>query len=151
MASERGAQHEHGDCGARSFAEPHTEIEQRLKAKLLKQHAVTSLGGFVAGKGMIERVRAKLGQGRNGGGADKAIEQNGNASVPRGERSAENGGKLATAERSCEAQRIAEDGAVSGERPVNHIALALQALLVEACAVTGEAGAAAAEQRRGNG
>ena len=37
MAGERRAQHEHGDCGARSFAEPHAEIEQRLQAELLQQ------------------------------------------------------------------------------------------------------------------
>ena len=36
--------------------------------------------------------------------------------MPRGERRAENGGKLAPAERRGDAQRIVEDRAVPGER-----------------------------------
>ena len=34
---------------ARAFAEPHAEIEQRLKAELLQQQAVTGFGRDMAG------------------------------------------------------------------------------------------------------
>ena len=68
--------------------------------------------------------------------------------MARGERRAEDGGKLAAAERRRHAQRVAEDRIVPGERLVDRLALAREARIVEAGAVTGEARAAAAEQRR---
>ena len=60
VAGERGAQHEHGDGGARSFAEPHAEIEQRRKAELFEQEAVARFGRSMTGQRMVERIGAKL-------------------------------------------------------------------------------------------
>ncbi len=59
--------------------------------------------------------------------------------MPRGKAGAEKGGKLAPAERRRDAQRIAEDRVVPGERTVDRLALAREAGIVEAGAVTGEA------------
>ena len=142
---------QHGDRRAGAFAEPHAEIEQRMQAKLLKQKPMSRLGRQVTGERMVERAGAKLGPWRHGGGADEAVEQRRDAPMPRGERGAEDGGKLASAERGRDAQRIAEDRAVSGERRVDRLALALEAAFVDAGAVAGEACAAAAEQRRRDG
>ena len=107
VAGECGAQHQHGDRGARAFAEPHAEIEQRGKAELFEQEpwpASADLGP----PALVERIDAKLGQGRNGGGAHEAVEQRWDALMPRRERGAEDGGKLASAKSRGDAQRIAE-------------------------------------------
>ncbi len=108
MAGERGAKHEHGDRGARAFAEPHAEIEQRLKAELLQQEAVARLGRQVSGERMVERIGAELCERRHGSGRDEAVDQNRDARAPRGEAGAEDRGKLAAAERGGDAERIVE-------------------------------------------
>lgn len=97
MAGKRGAQDKHSDRCARPFAKAHAEIEQRVEVKLFEKQAVTRFGGLMSRYRMIERIFAELRQGRHGGRADKTIEQNGNAQMPRGKSSAENGGKLAPA------------------------------------------------------
>src|SRR3990170_1968399 len=148
VAGKRGAQHEHGDRAARPFAKPHAEIEQRRKAERFEQKAVARFGRSMARQSMVERTGAKLVQGRHGGGAHEAVEQHGNAPMPRRERGTENGGKLAPAQRGSDAQRIAEDRPMTGERRIDRLLLALEALIVEAGAVTGKARAATAEQRR---
>ena len=71
--------------------------------------------------------------------------------MARGKRGAEERGKLASAERGSDTQRIVEDRAMPGERAVDRVALALQPARVDAGAVTGKARAAAAEQGRGDG
>ena len=68
--------------------------------------------------------------------------------APRGERSAENGGKLAAAERGGDVQRIGKHGGVARERAVDGDAFARHAVIVDAGAAAGPARAATAEQRR---
>lgn len=67
MAGERGTKDENGDRSARTFAEPHVEIEQRAKAKLFEQKPVTPLGRAMTCKRMIESASAKFCQGRDCG------------------------------------------------------------------------------------
>ena len=110
-----------------------------MHAKLLEQQPMPGLGRHMAGQGVIERIGAELRQRRHGGGADEAVEQDRNAQMPRGERRAEDGGKLASAQRGGDAQRIAEDRAVPRERRIDRRALALRSPIVDAGAVTGEA------------
>jgi len=93
---------------------------------------------------MVERIGVKIRQGRHGGSADKTVEQNRNAQMPRRKRGAEHGSKLAPAECRGDAQRIAKDREVPGEPRIDHLALALEALIIEAGAMTGKARAAAA-------
>ena len=100
---------------------------KRMQAKLLKQKPMSRLGRHVTGERMVERAGAELGPWRHGGGADEAVEQRRDAPMPRGERGAEDGGKLAAAKRGGDAQRIAEDRLVPGERRVDRLALALEA------------------------
>jgi hypothetical protein len=57
--------------------------------------------------GVIERAGMELRQRRHCGGADEPVQQHRNFAMPRGERRAEDGGELATAERGCDQQRIA--------------------------------------------
>ena len=71
--------------------------------------------------------------------------------MARGERGTEERGKLASAERGGDAQRIVEDRAMPGERAVDRIALAFEPARIDAGAVTGEARTAPAEQSRGDG
>src|SRR3954462_6584110 len=111
---------------------------------------MSRLGRHVAGERMVERAGAELGPWPHGGRADEAVEQRRDAPMPRGERGAEDGGKLASTERCGDAQRIAENAAVSCEARVDRRALALEAALVDAGALPGIACAAAAEQRRGD-
>ena len=59
-----------------------------------------------AGERMGERVGAQLVQRRHSGGADEAVEQHRHALAPRRQRGAENGGKLAAAERRGDRERI---------------------------------------------
>ena len=94
------------DRRAGRFAEPHVEIDERMQAHFLKQHAVTGFGGDVAGLRMRQRVGAQLCQRRHRGGANETIEQNRNAPPPRRQCGAKNGGKLAAAERRGYGQRI---------------------------------------------
>ena len=68
--------------------------------------------------------------------------------MPRRQRGAEDGGKLAAAQRGGDTQRIVENCLVPGEGGVDHRALALEAAFVDAGAVAGKACAAAAEQGR---
>src|SRR6185503_11169785 len=105
------------------------------QAKLLKQKPMSRLGRHMTGKRMVECAGAELGPWRHGARADEAVEQRRDAPMPRGERSAEDGGKLASAERCGDAQRIAEDGAVSCEARVDRRALAGEAALVDAGAL----------------
>jgi hypothetical protein len=65
--------------------------------------------------------------------------------MARREGGTEKGGKLASADRCGNAQGIGKDGAVPGKRAVDHVALSLEAALVNAGAASGEAGAAASE------
>ncbi len=111
VAGERGAQDEHRQGGAGGFAEPHVEIDQRLKPKLIEQHAVPGLGGDVRGERMRQRVGAQLMKRRHRGGADEAVEQDRNVLPPRRQGGAEYGGELAAAERRGNAQWVVSDGA----------------------------------------
>ena len=106
MAGKRRAQHEHGDRGARPFAEPHAEIEQRVEAELLKQEAVAGLCRHVPGKRMVERVGAEFLERGDGSGRDETVDQNRDARAPRGEAGAEDRSKLAPAECRGDAERI---------------------------------------------
>ncbi len=139
------------DCRTGRFAEPHVEIDERMQAHFLKQHAVAGFGGDVAGLRMRQRVGAQLGQRRHRGGANKTIEQNRNAPAPRRQCGAENGGKLAAAECRGYGQRVVQRCDMSRDRPVDRAALARQAVFVDAGAAAGPTRAAAAEQRRGDG
>ena len=78
----------------------------------------------------------------------KAVEQHRDALPPRRQRRAEDGGKLAAAERRGDRQRIVEHGGMAGERAVDDRALAREAFIIDAGAAAGPARAAAAEQRR---
>ena len=68
--------------------------------------------------------------------------------MPRRKGSAEDGGKLASAQRRSDAQRIVENRMVPAERGIDHRLLALKAGLVDAGAVADKACATAAEQSR---
>ena len=107
---------------------------------------MAGFGGDMAGERMSQSVGAKLVERRHSGGRDKAVEQDRNVLPPRRKRRAENGGKLAAAKRCGDAQRIVQDRGVTGERAIDHGALSLQAIMVNAGAAAGPARAAAAEQ-----
>ncbi len=124
-----------------------------MQPEFLEQQRVSRFRRHVAGQCMVERVAAKLGQRRHRGGTHEAIEQGRNAQMPRGQRRAQDGGKLAAAQRRRHTQRIVQNRSVPGQRPVDHLALALEAGIVDAGAIAGEtrAAAAAAEQSRRHG
>ena len=145
VAGKRRAKHENGDSRARALAEAHAKIEQRAKAEFLEQEKVARFGRAMAGKSVVERIGAKLCQGRHGSGANETVEQHRYMQMPRGERRTKNGGKLAPAQRSSDAQRIFEDLAMTGKRLINDLPLSLEAFIVEAGAVTGKARTATAE------
>ena len=130
--AKRRAQDRDRQRRARALAEPHAEIEQRLELELVEQHSVRGLGRHMRGLRMIERVGAELRQRRGRGGADEAVEQHRNAAVARGERGAEDGGKLAAAERRCDQERIAQNAGMPGERLVDCGPLARKTLVVDA-------------------
>src|SRR5262245_39161809 len=150
MAGERSAKHKHCHCGARPFAEPHVEIEQRVKAKLVEQQAMPGLRRPVASARMIERTGAEFCQRRDSGRRNEAVDQRRNAHMPRGEARAEKRGKLAPAKRSSNAQSIAENGGMTGEPLVDDDLLAPKPLFIDPGAVSGKAQPAAAEQSRGD-
>ena len=104
MAGERRAHELDGERGARGFAKPHVEIEQWVQAQRLEQKPMTGFGRDVTRKRVVERIGAQLGERRNRGRADEAVEQHRNAPMlARRERGAEDGGKLASAERGRDA------------------------------------------------
>src|SRR5690349_16482946 len=148
MAGKRGAQEEQRRRGAGAFAEPHVEIEERREPERFEQQAVAGLGGDVAGERVRERVGAQLVERRDRGGADEAIEQNGNVVSSRRQRRAENGGKLAAAERRRDLERVVEQGGVMRQRTVDGRALAREAFVIDTSAAAGPAPATAAEKRR---
>jgi hypothetical protein len=151
VAGERGAQDQRRDGGARGFAEPHAEVEERLEAKLIEQRAVAGFGRNMARHGMRERVGAQPGQGRERGGRDEPVDQHRNARPPRGERRAEERGEFPPAQGGRDPQRIVEQAAVTVECRVDRGTLAREAPIVDAGAAAGPADAAAAEQRRRDG
>ncbi len=119
-----------------------------VEPELFQQHAVTGFGGDMRGLRMRQRVGAQFRQRRHRRGADKAVEQHRNALPPRRERRAENGGKLAAAERRGNGQRIVERRDMARQRGIDHGALARQAVFIDAGAAAGPARTAAAEQSR---
>jgi hypothetical protein len=60
VTGERCSQHQHGDSGAGPFAEPHAEIEQRMKTELIEQDPVARFGRPVTGACMVEGAGAKF-------------------------------------------------------------------------------------------
>ena len=70
----------------------------------------------MAGLRMRQRVGAQLCERRDRRGADEAVEQDRNALPPRRQRRAENGGKLAAAERRGDRERIVQRGDMARER-----------------------------------
>src|SRR5437870_2241546 len=98
---------------------------------------------------MVERIGAELLERRHGSSRHEAVDQRGNMRVPRSKRSTEDGGKLAPAQGSSDAQRIAERLCMKGKRRVDGRLLSLETRIVDAGAKAGEARSAAAEQRRG--
>src|SRR4051812_50145734 len=116
-----------------------------MYAKFLKQEPMSRLGRHVAGERMVERAGAELGPWRHGGRADEAVEQRRDAPMPRGERGAEDGGKLASAKRGSNAQRIDQDRLVADEGLHDRLALAVDGELVHGGAGAGKRGGAAAE------
>src|SRR4029078_8754380 len=158
MAGERRAKHKHGNRGARPFAKPHVEIEQRMKTEFVEQQAMPGRGRSVPGACMIKRISAELRKRCDRGRRHESIDQRRHARMPRGEaRAQECGelaplrgaeprakecGELAPAERRGDAQRIVEDRCMTSERVIDHHLLAPQALFVEAGAMTAETGGA---------
>ena len=145
MAGERRPEHKHGNRGARSFAKPHVEIEQRMKPEFIEHQAMPGLGRSVPGADMIKPIGAELRKRRDCGGRDEPVDQRRYLRVSRGEARTEKCGELAPAERRSDAQRIAENCRMTGEGFVDHYLLAPPPLFVDASAMTGEAQPAAAE------
>ena len=96
-------------------------------------------GRHVPGKDMVERIGAELLERHHGSSRREAVDQHGNMRVPRGKRSTEDGGKLAPAHGSSDAQRIAECLCVQGNARVDGRLLSLETRIVDAGAKTGEA------------
>jgi adenosylcobinamide-GDP ribazoletransferase len=151
VAGKCGAQQQHRHGGAGGFAKPHLEIEQRRKTERFEQKAMPGLGRDVARHRMGERVGAQLCERRHRGGGDEAIEQNRDAPLTRRQRGAQDGGKLAAAKRRRDAQRIAKQRGVPGERLVDCGLLAGKARRIDPGAPPGPARSAATKQRRRNG
>jgi len=119
MAGERRPEHKHGNRGARSFAKPHVEIEQRMKPEFIEQQAMPGLGRSVPGAGMIKRISAEL-RKRCDRRRHESVDQRRHARMPRGEARAKECGELAPAERGGDAQRIFEDRCMTSERVIDH-------------------------------
>ncbi|WP_424592185.1 histidine phosphatase family protein [Bradyrhizobium sp.] len=83
VTGKRGARQQDRHAGAGGLAEPHAEIEQRLKAELAQQFAVAGFGRDVPGAAVIQHACVKARERQDGGGRDEPVEQNGNASPPR--------------------------------------------------------------------
>ncbi len=106
MAGERGSQHRHGERGARAFAKPHVEIEDRPHAERGAEPAMACFGGAMGDLRMVEGVWIELRERRGGSGGDEAVEQNRDAVTAGGKRGAKDSGKLAAAEDHARGERV---------------------------------------------
>ena len=149
MASKRGSEHRDGERGAGAFAEPHVEVEDRPQAKLGAEPVMPGFGRAMRNLRMIESAWVEPRERCCSRGGDEAVEQHGDAVTARGERGAEDGGKLAAAENHARGERVGVMGPMTLEASVDRLALAGEPRIVKAGAAPGPALAAAAEQRSG--
>src|SRR5262249_53599822 len=99
----------------------------------------------MAGESMFEREIVHLLERSDSGSRDKAVEHDRDRALSGRESRAENGGKLATAERCGDRQRVAQQCSMPRERAIDHVLLALERLIIEAGAAPRPAQAAAAQ------
>ena len=99
--------------------------------------------------GMVERALAQHRERRRRRGGGETVEQRGDCVAPRCQRGAEDGGELAAAKRHRRVQRVGDMLPMTLKPCIDRVALAGEAMIVDAGAAPGPALAAAAEQARG--
>ena len=149
MAGERGSQHRHGERGARAFAKPHVEIEDRPHAERGAEPAMACFRRAMGDLGMVEGALLQTRKRGGGSRGDEAVEQHGDAMAAGGEGGAEDGGEFAAAEDHARGERVCVMSLMPGEACVDHLALSRQTGIVEAGAAPCPTLAATTEQRRG--
>ena len=99
MARNGGPQNERAHGCAGSFAEPHAEIYQRLKAQLVQERPVGGFRRYVGCHGVVQRISPYSGERSDCGRAYEPVDQHWNALPAGGQRGAQNGAKFAPAQR----------------------------------------------------
>ncbi len=148
MTRKRGAKNERTDGGPGGFPKPHAEVEQRLEAKLVKEGPMGCFRRDVGRHHMRQPIGAQHHERSDSGGAHEAVDKDRNTASARCERSSQDRCKLTPPQRGGDAERIAEEPSMAFHRPVNHSALAGEAIVIDARATARPAHPAAAEQRR---
>jgi hypothetical protein len=148
VARDRRPQDERCYGRARSFAKPHAEIEERLKPEFVKEFPVRGFRRYMCGDGVGQRIGSQHPERSQRSGASEAVDEHRNTVLARGQRGAQDGGKLAPSQCGGDAERIAQDAGMTFHGQVDHSALAGEAIVVDAGPATGPANPAAAEQRR---
>lgn len=83
MTGERRLHDTHRQNPARALAQTQAQRQKRLFAQCVQEAWMTWLGADMPGYGVIKRAGAFRVQTGGGGGADKAIEHDRNAQLPR--------------------------------------------------------------------